>query len=121
VLDTLRTSDKGAALVLDEQFRPRRWVSALDLQRADGRPLDQIGLPPEAVVELQATLHDALNELITANYSVAIVVDSSGAYKGIADIDHINEAIRTMRTDARAQAREGLGEPSADQPNWVVG
>ncbi|MBA2768393.1 MAG: betaine/proline/choline family ABC transporter ATP-binding protein, partial [Sporichthyaceae bacterium] len=82
VLEAIRASDKGAALVLDGQQRPRRWVSPADLQRADGRPLDQIGLPPEAVVEPQATLNDALNELISANYSVAIVVDATGAYQG---------------------------------------
>jgi len=116
VLETLRASDKGAALVLDEQRRPRRWVSAADLQREDGRPLDQIGLLPEAVVEPQATLNDALNELISANYSVAIVVDSTGAYQGIVDIDHINEAIRTMRTDARARARKGLLDEPGDEP-----
>jgi len=114
VIETLRRSDKGAALVLDEANHPRRWVSALDLQRADGRPLDQIGLPPEAVVEPQATLNDALNELITANYSVAIVVDADGAYQGIVDIDHINEAIRGMRTAARAKARAGLAEDRDD-------
>ena len=114
VLDTLRASDKGSVLVLDEQRQPRRWVSAVDLQRGGDRPLDQIGLPPDAMVEPQATLNDALNELITANYGVAIVVDAAGAYQGIVDIDHINEAIRTMRTEARARARSALpvGEPA---------
>ena len=117
VLEELRRTDKGAVLVLDDQRRPRRWVSGMDLQREEGRPLDQIGLPPEAVVEPQATLNDALNELISANYSVAIVVDSTGAYQGIVDIEHINEAIRTMRTAARARAREGLqGDEIADEP-----
>ncbi len=108
VLNALRASDKGCALVLDGQRRPRRWVSALDLQHKGDRPLDQIGLPPDAVVEPQATLNDALNELITANYSVAIVVDAAGAYQGIVDIDQINDAIRTMRSEARARARSGL-------------
>ncbi|MBA3418514.1 MAG: betaine/proline/choline family ABC transporter ATP-binding protein [Geodermatophilaceae bacterium] len=110
VLDALRASDKGCALVLDEQRRPCRWVSAADVQRGDGRAIDEIGLPPDAVVEPQATLNDALNELITANYSVAIVVDAAGVYQGIVDIDHINEAIRGMRTAARAKARAGLVE-----------
>ncbi len=120
VLDALRASDKGCVLVLDEQRRPRRWVSAADVQRSDDRRLDEIGLPPDAVVEPQATLNDALNELITANYSVAIVVDSRGEYQGIVDIDHINEAIRTMRTDARARARAGLPVgPPVDEPDQV--
>jgi osmoprotectant transport system ATP-binding protein len=121
VLETLRASDKGAALVLDEQRRPRRWVSAADLHRMDSMSLDQIGLPPEAVVEPQATLNDALNELISANYSVAIVVDSAGAYQGIVDIDHINEAIRTMRTDARARARQGLLVDEIDGGSELAG
>jgi len=106
--------------VLDEQRRPRRWVSAADVQRGDDGRLDEIGLPPDAVVEPQATLNDALNELITANYSVAIVVNSTGEYMGIVDIDHINEAIRTMRTDARAKARAGLPlGPSVTEPDQV--
>jgi osmoprotectant transport system ATP-binding protein len=115
VLETLRRSDKGAVLVLDEAGKPRRWVSAVDVQRGDGRALDQMGSSPEAVVEPHSTLNDALNELITANYSVAIVVDSAGAYQGVVDIDHINAAIRTMRTDARARARAGLGDDSGDE------
>ncbi len=121
VLNTLRASDKGCVLVLDEQRRPRRWVSAVDLQRSDGRRLDEIGLPPDAIVEPQATLNDALNELITANYSVAIVVDATGAYQGIVDIDHINEAIRTMRTEARAKARAGLSPDESPPDSEQVG
>ena len=119
VLETLRRSEHSAVLVLDEQRRPRRWVSAADLRRGSGRELDQIGSPPDATVEPQATLNDALNELITANYSVAIVVDGDGAYQGIVDIDHINETIRTMRSDARARAREGLAndEPVGAAPS----
>ena len=121
VLDTLRDAVQGCVLVLDENRRPRRWVSAPDLHRDDDRPLDQIGLPPDAVVEPQATLNDALNELITANYSVAIVVDSTGAYQGIVDIEHINEAIRTMRRDARAKARAGLADDGPTDDSDRVG
>ena len=108
VLETLRRSDKASVLVLDEAGRPRRWVGATDLQRADGRALDEVGLPPDALVTSEATLHDALNELIAANYGVAIVVDPAGSFQGVVDIDQIGEAIRTMRTDARARARRGL-------------
>jgi osmoprotectant transport system ATP-binding protein len=108
VLDVLRRSDKGAVLVLDDAGRPRRWVGADDLDRANGRPLDQIGLPPEAVVEPHATLSDALNELITARFSVSIVVDATGVYQGVVDIDQITDAIRSMRSEAVARARERL-------------
>ena len=106
----LRGSPGSAVLVLDAQGRPRRWVGAADLQRADGRPLDQVGMHPEAIVEPHATLSDALNELITARYSIATVVDGNGVYQGVVDIDRITEAIRSMRSDDRRSARRGIDD-----------
>ncbi|HLS73962.1 MAG TPA: ABC transporter ATP-binding protein [Actinomycetaceae bacterium] len=108
-LQTLRTSAESALVVVDDAGRPRRWVGAEDLRRADGRRLDEIGLPPGAIVEPRATLSDALNELITARYAVTLVVDDKGAFQGVVDIDQINEAIRAMRASAVTEARAGLG------------
>src|SRR5699024_1940602 len=81
VAAAIQRNDKAsAALVLDSVGKPRRWISAADARRASGRPLDEVGLPPDATVRPNATLSDALNELITARYSVAIVVDNQGVY-----------------------------------------
>jgi osmoprotectant transport system ATP-binding protein len=113
-LQVLRSSGRTAVLVLDTQGRPRRWVGGADLQRADGLPLDRVGMPPEALVEPHATLSDALNELITARYSVATVVDGHGVYQGVVDIDRITEAIRTMRSRSIRAAQEELGEAGAE-------
>src|SRR5690606_12656484 len=107
-LDRLRQADESALLVLDEAGRPRRWVGAEDLRRADGRRLDDVGLPASAVVEPRATLSDALNELITARYAVTLVVDDEGVFQGVVDIEQINEAIRSMRASAVREARAGL-------------
>jgi len=105
-------SDKSAVLVLDEQRRPLRWVNAEHLSRSgNGRGLDNVGLPAEAVVQPNATLSDTLNEMITARYSTAIVVDSSNAYQGIVDIDTINETVRSMRRAERGRLR---GDDAAD-------
>jgi len=105
-------SDKSAVLVLDEQRRPLRWVNAEHLSRSgNGRGLDDVGLPAEAVVQPNATLSDTLNEMITARYSTAIVVDSSNAYQGIVDIDTINETVRSMRRAERGRLR---GDDAAD-------
>jgi osmoprotectant transport system ATP-binding protein len=62
-------------------------------------------------VQPNATLSDTLNEMITARYSTAIVVDSSRAYQGIVDIDTINETVRTMREAERGRLRP---HPQAD-------
>jgi osmoprotectant transport system ATP-binding protein len=117
-LTVLRGSGRSALLVLDAQGRPRRWVGAADLQRADGQPLDRVGLRPEALVEPHATLSDALNELITARYSVATVVDRDGVYQGVVDIDRITEAIRSMRDDSNRAARHQLGE--GEEPDEIT-
>ncbi|MGI8800110.1 MAG: ABC transporter ATP-binding protein [Pseudonocardia sp.] len=110
-LRSLQASDKGCLLVLDEQQRPRTWVSAEHLQRTDDRPLVEQGLPL-AVVEPRATLSDTLNEMLTARYSTAVVVDESGTYLGCVDIDTINQAVSSMRTAERDRLRSKL--PAAD-------
>ena len=115
-LGLLHQSDKGALLVLDETGRPQRWVSAPDLQGSDAEPLATLGMPPQAVVQQEATLHEALNQLIAASYSVAVVIDSAGSYQGVVDIETINQAIRSMRSSAQEKARQ---EQLSDSP--VVG
>jgi osmoprotectant transport system ATP-binding protein len=109
VLRLLEASDRTAVLVLDDHRRPVRWVNAEHLRRATpDRSLRDIGLPPDAVVQPNATLSDTLNEMLTARYSCAIVVDSSRAYRGIVDIDTINEAVRSMRTAEQGRLRDEL-------------
>ncbi|HEY4616115.1 MAG TPA: betaine/proline/choline family ABC transporter ATP-binding protein [Citricoccus sp.] len=104
----LHGSRHSAVLVLDDAGRPARWVGADDLRQDTARSLDEVGSVPQAVVEPQATLSDALNELITARHAVTVVVDEEGRYQGVVDIDQINEAIRTMRRSAVAEARTDI-------------
>jgi osmoprotectant transport system ATP-binding protein len=121
-LAILRSSGHPAVLVVDAAGRPRRWVGGSDLQRADGRPLTEVGMPPEAVVEPHATLSDALNELITARYSIATVVDGRGVYQGVVDIDRITDAIRTMRDRSQEEALGSVsGGNLSDVGNRAVG
>jgi osmoprotectant transport system ATP-binding protein len=112
VLRTIAASDRSCVLVLDEQRRPRSWVSGDHLRRTDDRPLAEIGLPL-AVVEPRATLSDTLNEMLTARYSTAVVIGSDGTYKGVVDIDTINEAIRSMRSVERGRLRDDLDTAGA--------
>ncbi|OZM83899.1 ABC transporter ATP-binding protein [Pseudonocardia sp. MH-G8] len=112
---TLLASDRGCLLVLDDRRRPRSWVGAEHLGRTGGHRLSEMGLPV-AVVTPHATLSDTLNEMITARYSTAVVVDESGAYAGVVDIDTINEAIRGMRTGERSAARNRLEAGAQPEP-----
>jgi osmoprotectant transport system ATP-binding protein len=111
----LLASDKGCLLVLDDQRRPRSWVSADHLARVGERKLSEVGLPI-AVVERHATLSDTLNEMLTARYCTAVVIDDAGAYAGVVDMDTINEAIRGMRTGERSAARDRLEAQTGPTP-----
>ena len=115
----LARSEYSAVLLLDTDGRPVSWVTADDLRRGEGRPLEEIGSAPQAVIQPRATLSDALNELVAARYAVTVVVDEHGRYLGVIDFDQLNEAIRSMRSTAVAQARSEFaatdsaeGEPS---------
>lgn len=101
----VRESDRGSVLVLDSNNRPTRWISATDLKRAGERPTNTLGILADATVPPHATLSDALNEMVTANCSVAIATDNDGHYLGVVDIDAINESISAMRSEHTARQR----------------
>jgi osmoprotectant transport system ATP-binding protein len=111
----LLASDKGCLLVLDDHKRPRTWVTSDHLSRVGDRKLSEVGLPM-TVVEPHATLSDTLNEMLTARYSTAVVIDGSGAYAGVVDIHTINDAIRGMRTGERSAARDRLEAGARAEP-----
>jgi osmoprotectant transport system ATP-binding protein len=102
----LRQSDATSLLVLDDERRPLRWVGDRDLERAsDGRSVAEVGLPVVALVEPQATLADALDEMLTSNGGVAVVVDGRGAYQGVVDMETVIDTIRSLRAEAEEALR----------------
>ncbi|MCM4082713.1 ABC transporter ATP-binding protein [Paractinoplanes hotanensis] len=92
--ERLRASGRGALLLLDADGGPQRWVDAGDLDRA-GADLSTAGQPVAAVVEAGATLSVALNEMLTSNAGVAVVVDRSGAFQGLLDFEAVMVAARS--------------------------
>ncbi|MBA3778241.1 MAG: betaine/proline/choline family ABC transporter ATP-binding protein [Chloroflexi bacterium] len=109
VLEALRGSDKGAVLILDDQRRPVRWVGGREIQRSD-RPLAEIGLPSDAVVQPHATLADALNEMLKSRFGCVAVVDGSGAYMGSVEFGTVSSVIQELRRDARERSRAEADE-----------
>ena len=98
--------DHSFLLMLDKEQRPVRWVSDRDLAREPGS-VAQAGLPVTAIVEPHATLHDALDEMITSNVGVAVVVGRDGAYQGVVDIDTVMTAINALRSETRERFAVG--------------
>ncbi|GAA0931714.1 betaine/proline/choline family ABC transporter ATP-binding protein [Pseudonocardia zijingensis] len=109
----LSAGHKDSLLVLDDARRPRTWVKTDHLAGGGGSGLAGVGLPV-AVVTPDDTLSDTLNEMVTAHCSTAVVVDDSGAYAGVVDIDTINEAARGMRTRNGNAAHDRLEAEPVD-------
>jgi osmoprotectant transport system ATP-binding protein len=112
-------ADDGAVLLLDAGERPRVWVDPETLRRAG--PPAETGFPAQAIVEPQATLHDALDEMLVSDVGCAIVVDGQGAYQGIVDIETIMAAIQSMRREGRDRADETARDGSARHHTVVDG
>ncbi|RKN27246.1 betaine/proline/choline family ABC transporter ATP-binding protein [Micromonospora musae] len=108
---TLADGDHASLLLLDENQRPVRWVTGHDLARS-GESLDRVGLPAAATVEPHATLHDALNEMVTSRVGCAIVVDDQRRYQGIVDMRTVMRAIDEMREGVQARDRDTAGRPT---------
>ena len=105
LLARIRDSEKDCLLLLDDTGRPLRWLQATHL-RQEGS-LDRAGLPVTSI-EPQATLADALNELVTSRVGSVVVVGGNGVYRGTVDMRVVMAAAETMRRAARAEARAGL-------------
>ncbi|MEX2551268.1 MAG: ABC transporter ATP-binding protein [Nitriliruptoraceae bacterium] len=106
-------SEWTAMLLLDPDHKPLRWLRGSDLRSS--RPLEKLGLPARAYVEPQATLSDALEEMLLGSAGVAIVVDRGGAYQGLLDIDGIITSIQAMRdVDAEFYRAAKLADPEGE-------
>ena len=83
-------------LVLDREQRPIRWVN--DVQLADtATPLNRAGGSVMATVMPNATLHDALEEMLLSNAGQAVVVDEKGRCLGILDIERLADVLKRLR------------------------
>jgi osmoprotectant transport system ATP-binding protein len=95
----LKNSSEDHVLLLDDRNRPKRWVSAKDIE-SDSVPLKESGWPAVAIVEESASLYDTLDTMVTSYKGSAVVVDGNGAYRGVVDFEAVLQAINSMRPES---------------------
>jgi len=105
-------------LVLDAERRPACWVNGAHLARTDV-PLDQAGPAVRAKVPPNATLHDALEELLMSNAGQAVVVDGHGRYLGILDVERLADVLKRMRAEAKKHYDELAAQQAVAGPGGV--
>ncbi|MBA3261311.1 MAG: ABC transporter ATP-binding protein [Thermoleophilaceae bacterium] len=110
--EALEHSGREAVLALDADRRPSRWYTARDLDRPES--LDEVGLHATATVESNATLHDALDQMLTSLTGTVIVVDRDGGYRGVVELDAIRHHVDQVRAAAIERAKERTSVPASD-------
>jgi osmoprotectant transport system ATP-binding protein len=112
----LSALDRTSLLLLDDEGKPEKWLTSRDLDRITGDvQLADVGMPVVALVEPQATLSDALDEMLTSNGGVAVVVDGRGRYEGTVDMETAIDTIRTLRDASEADLRAARDSSRAAQ------
>lgn len=110
-LIAIEASPEKWLVLVDQNDRPVRWLQRRDLLRANTpADLPSLGRPVRATVEPQATLRDALEEMIQSSHGTLLVVDGRGRYQGCLDIETITGVIHRMQTEAREFYQNLTGE-----------
>ncbi|MFN3258835.1 MAG: betaine/proline/choline family ABC transporter ATP-binding protein [Ilumatobacter sp.] len=107
-------------LVLDREQRPIRWVQDRHLDDTS-IPLDQAGARVEALVAPNATLHDALEEMLLSNAGQAVVVDEKGRCQGILDIERLADVLKRLRSQAKKHYEQLAVAEAAEAAEVLAG
>ncbi|MGO3151242.1 MAG: ABC transporter ATP-binding protein [Galactobacter sp.] len=106
LLSQLQASGEGYAVILDSRDRPIQWLTKRQLSRME-MISDQVD-PKLPIVGDQATLNDALDEMLVASSSNALVTGNRGVYKGLIAVDTVTQAIADAR-DANQTSTAPVG------------
>ena len=99
-LAALDMSDHTWVVVKDERGRPVRWVRRADLEAA--ADLTGAGQSVKTTIESNATLHDALEQMVTSQTGSCCVVDRDGVLEGVLNMDTLITVIRRLEDEARS-------------------
>ena len=87
----LEEADLDIALLVDDQGRPKGWLSERGLQGE--RVREELRSPAEPVVELDDILRDALSDLLQSDTQYGPVVDADGAVAGVLSMEVLAHAL----------------------------
>jgi osmoprotectant transport system ATP-binding protein len=87
----LADADIDIPLLVDEEGRPKGWLSERGLQGE--RVREELRSPADPVVELDDILRDALSDLLTTDTQYGPVVDADGRVAGVLSIEALSHAL----------------------------
>jgi osmoprotectant transport system ATP-binding protein len=93
----LADADLDIPLLVDDDGRPKGWLSERGLQGE--RVREELRSPADPVVELDDILRDALSDLLAADTQYGPVVDSEGRVAGLLSIEVLAQALAVPAED----------------------
>ncbi|WP_433335123.1 betaine/proline/choline family ABC transporter ATP-binding protein [Spirillospora sp. CA-294931] len=101
----IQAAGHSFALVLDDQRRPLRWIGLDELAGVSG-PIAERGHPHAPPLRARFTLQQALEALIQVEHEHVPVTGPRGVYQGTVSLATLQNAIRDMKDQSKARARE---------------
>ncbi|MFD4241572.1 betaine/proline/choline family ABC transporter ATP-binding protein [Streptomyces sp. NPDC058525] len=105
IFNTLRDGTTNELLMLDRRGRPYKWLRRGDLMRAKGS-LARAGQLVHDTVTRDATLHDALEAVLTDSGGRVAVTGRRGEYIGVVDMETLLNSVHEMLEADRLTAAE---------------
>ncbi|HZX36870.1 MAG TPA: CBS domain-containing protein, partial [Streptomyces sp.] len=105
IFDKLREGPYNELLMLDRSNRPYKWLRRGDLIRAKGS-LARAGQLVHDTVTRDATLHDALEAVLTDSSGRVAVTGRRGEFIGVVDMETLMNSVQEMLEADRLAAME---------------
>ncbi len=87
----LADADIAIPLLVDDQGRPKGWLSERGMQGE--RVREELRSPADPIVELDDILRDALSDLLGSDTRYGPVVDANGAVAGVLSMEVLSHAL----------------------------
>lgn len=118
VLSRLQGAGLDNAVVVDRRNRPIQWLSRRQLSRMDVVS-DAVDTDLALVSDL-STLNDALDAMLVASTSAALVTGRRDVFKGMVTVDTVMDSIHAAQEAARNDADSPVGLNSGAIPTTSV-
>ncbi len=99
-LSALEASSQEWLVVMDEEGKPRRWMTESHLRESSGT-YDDEGLEVRVLLKHEDSLYQALEQMLQSSAGMCCVVDDDGRLDGVVEMTHLRRAIRRAQVEAR--------------------
>lgn len=100
VVSRIDAAGTNTAVILDERDRPREWLNKSTIARY--QEIARPEVEPTTVVDLRATLRDALDAMLASSHG-GVMVTEHGRYQGVLLYEAVAEFIRDLNAEGAVE------------------